>query len=79
MTSSNRNIFRVTGPLCGNLPANGEFPSQRPVRRSPGVFLDLRVNKHSSKQREAGDMIRHRAHYDVTLMVYLFEYVEFTE
>ena len=44
MTSSNGNIFRVTGSLCG------DFPSQRPVTRSFGVFFDLRLNKRSSKQ-----------------------------
>ena len=33
MTSSNGNIFRVTGPLCGNSPVIGEFPAQRPVTR----------------------------------------------
>ena len=72
--------FSALLALCaGNSPVNGEFPSQRPVTRSTDVFFDLRVNKNSSKQREAGDMRGHRAHYDVTVMVYLFEYVEFTE
>ena len=37
MTSSNETIFRVTGPLW----TTGEFPSQRPVRRSFDVFFDL--------------------------------------
>ena len=32
-TSSNGNIFHVTGPLWGNSPVTGEFPSQRPVTR----------------------------------------------
>ena len=50
MTSSNRNIFRVTGPLCGEFTAPGEFPAQRPVTRSFGVFFDLRLNKRLSKQ-----------------------------
>ena len=48
MTSSNGNIFRVTGPLCGNSPVSGEFPSQRPVTRSFDVFFDL--NEQLSKQ-----------------------------
>ena len=48
MTSSNRNIFRVTDPLCGEFP--GEFPSQRPVTRGFDVFFDLRMNKLLSKQ-----------------------------
>ena len=45
MTSSNGNIFRVTGPLYGEFTGHGEFPAQRPVTRSFGVFFDLRLNK----------------------------------
>ena len=43
MTSSNGNIFRVTGLLCG------EFPVQRPVTWSLDVFFDLHLNKRLSK------------------------------
>ena len=50
MTSSNGNIFRVTGPLCGELTGPDEFPAQRPVTRSFDVFFDLRLNKRLSKQ-----------------------------
>ena len=50
MTSSNENIFRVTGPLCGEFTGPGEFPTQRPVTRSFDVFFDLRLNKRLSKQ-----------------------------
>ena len=50
MTSSNGNIFRVTGPLCGEFTSPGEFPTQRPVTRSFDVFFDLRLNKRLSKQ-----------------------------
>ena len=45
MTSSNGNIFRVTGPLCGEVTGPGEFPTQRPVTRSFDVFSDIRLNK----------------------------------
>ena len=38
MASSNRNIFRVTGLLCGEF--TGAFPAQRHVRRSFDVFFD---------------------------------------
>ena len=48
MTSSNGNIFRVTGHLRGEF--TGEFPAQRPVTRSFDVFFDLRLNKRLSKQ-----------------------------
>ena len=44
MTSSNGNIFRVTGPLCGEFTGSGEFPAQRPVTRSFDVYFDLRPN-----------------------------------
>ena len=50
MTSSNGNIFRVTGPLCGEFTGPGEYPTQRPVTRSIDVFFDLRLNKRLSKQ-----------------------------
>ena len=50
MTSSNGNIFRVTGPLCGEFTGPGEFPTQRPVTRSFDVLFDLRLNKRLSKQ-----------------------------
>ena len=50
MTSSNGNIFRVTGPLCGEFTGPGEFPPQRPVTRSFDVFFHLRLNKRLSKQ-----------------------------
>ena len=50
MTSSNGNVFRVTGHLCGNSPLPGEYPAQRPVTQSYDVFFDLRPNKRLSKQ-----------------------------
>ena len=57
MTSSNGNMFRVTGfcagnsPVtAGNSPVTGEFPSHRPVTRSFDVCFDLRLNKRLSKQ-----------------------------
>ena len=50
MTSSNGNIFRVTGPLCGEFTGPGEFPTQRAVTRNFDVFFDLRLNKRLSKQ-----------------------------
>ena len=50
MTSSNGNIFRVTGPLRGEFTGPGEFPTQRPVMRSFDVSFDLRLNKRLSKQ-----------------------------
>ena len=65
MTSSNGNIFRVTGPLWAE--STGGFSSQRPVTRSFDVFFDLRLNKWVNN-RDAGDLRRRRAHYDVIVM-----------
>ena len=50
MTSSNGNIFRVTGPLCGEFTGPGEFPTQRSVTRSFDVYFDLRLNIRLSEQ-----------------------------
>ena len=67
ITSSNGNMFRVTGPLYS--PVTGEFPSQRLVRQSFDVLFDLHLNKRLSKQSRRGDLRHHRAHYEVTVMV----------
>ena len=50
MTSSNGNIFRVTGPFCGKFTGHRWIPPQRPVTRSFDVFFHLRLNKRLSKQ-----------------------------
>ena len=43
--------FSTLLAICaGNSPVTGEFPAQRPVMRSFGVFFDLRLNKRLSKQ-----------------------------
>ena len=49
MASSNGNIFRVNGHLCGEF-TDPRSPSQRPVTPSFDVFFDLRPNKRLSKQ-----------------------------
>ena len=68
MTSSNGNIFRVTGPLCGEFTGPGDFPTQRPVTRSFDVFfICARINDWVNK-REAGDLRRYRGHYVVIVM-----------
>ena len=62
--------FSALLAICaGNSPVPGEFPAQRPVTRSFDVFFDLRLNKRlNKKNREAGDLRRYRAHYDVIVM-----------
>ena len=43
--------FSALLTLCaGNSQVTGEFPTQRPVTRSFGIFFDLRLNKRLSKQ-----------------------------
>ena len=43
--------FSALLAICaGNSPVAGEFPAQRQVTRSFGVFFDLRLNEHLSKQ-----------------------------
>ena len=49
MTSSNRNIFRLTGSLWGEFTVTSEFPSHRPVMRGFDVFFDLCLYKWLSK------------------------------
>ena len=61
--------FSALLAICaGNSPGSGEFPAQRPVTRSFDVFFDLRLNKRWVNNREAGDLRRYCAHYDVTVM-----------
>ena len=68
MTSSNENIFRVTGPCWENPPITGGFPSQRQVMQSFDVFFDLCLNNGWANNRDAGDLRRHCAHNDLTVM-----------
>ena len=58
--------FSALLALCvGNSPVTGEFPTQRSVTRSFHFFFDLRLNKELGNNRDAGDLRRHRADYDV--------------
>ena len=60
--------FSALLDLCaGNSPVTGEFPAQMPVTRSFDIFFDLRINGWVNN-READDLRRHRAHYDVAAM-----------
>ena len=76
MTSSNGNIFRVTGSLCREFtshrwihsPVTGEFPSQKPVTQALMFSLIYAWINAWVNNREAGDLRRHGAHYDVTVM-----------
>ena len=50
MTSSNGNIYSVTGLCAGNSSEAGEIPSQSPVTRSFDVFFELCQNKRLRKK-----------------------------
>ena len=69
MTSSNGNVFRVTGLLCG------EFTGHRWIPLTKGrdaelwcyLWFALWINGWVNN-RETDDLRRHRAHYDVIVM-----------
>ena len=69
MTSSNGNIFRVTGPLCREFTGHWWFPLMKCQWHRALMFcliciwINGWVNNH-----EAGDLRRHRFHYDVIVM-----------
>ena len=66
--------FSALLAFCAGIsPVSGEFPTQRPVTRSFDVILDLCLNNGWVNNREAGDLRRHRTHYDVVGMYYLFK------
>ena len=82
MTSSNGNIFRVTGHLCGEFTGRRESPpppppphthththTQRPVTRSFMFSLSCAWIHSWVNNSEAGDLRRHRAHFDVNVKV----------
>ena len=69
MTSSNGNISALLALCAGNSPVTGEFPAQRLVRRGALMFsLICAWINGWVKSRDAGDLRRHRAHYDVIVM-----------
>ena len=50
MTSSNRNIFRVTGHLCGEFTGPRWIPHTKVSDAELWSFFDVRLNKRLSKQ-----------------------------
>ena len=53
---------------AGISPVIDEFPAQKSVTESFGVFFDLHLNNSWVNNREAGDLKRYRTHYDVIIM-----------
>ena len=68
ITSSNRNIFRVTGPSCGKFTCLRWIPLTKACDEELWCFLWSApwINGWVNN-REAGDLRRHRAHYDIVI------------
>ena len=54
---------------AGNSPLTGEFLAQRPVTRNFDISFICAWMTPWVNNREAGDLRRHRAHYDVTVIM----------
>ena len=62
-------FYALLVTCAGNSVVTGEFLAQRPVTRSFDVFIDLQLTNGWVNNGEAGDLRRHRAHYDVIVMI----------
>ena len=68
MTSSNGNIFRVTGPLWGKFTGHWWSSLTKVSDAELWCFL-WSVSEHTVEQTiNTGDLIGNRTHYDVTVM-----------
>ena len=65
ITSSNGNIYRVTGPLCGEFTGHRWFPLAKASDAELWCFFICAWINGWINNREAGDWRRHRAHYEV--------------
>ena len=74
MTSSNGHIFRVTGPLCGEF--TGNSPHKGQWHGALMFSLICAWINDWVNNREAGDLRRHRAHYDVRVMKFVNGHTE---
>ena len=70
VTSSNGNIFHVTGPLCGEFTDHRWIPLTKASDARLCCFLWSAPNNDWVNNREAGDLRRHRAHYDVIVIFF---------
>ena len=73
MLSQQIETFSALLALCArNSPVTGEYPSQRPVTRSLMYLMICAWTNGWVNNRNAGDLRRHRAHYDITVMMFLY-------
>ena len=68
VTSSNGKIFRVTGHMCGEFTGPRWIPRTKASDAEFDVFFDRVWINGWVNNREAGDLRRYRAHYDVIVM-----------
>ena len=70
MTSSNGIIFHVTGHLCGEFTGHRWIPCTKASDAELWCLLWSAPEKTLVNNGETGDLSRHRAHYDVTVMIH---------
>ena len=73
MTSSNGNIFHITGPSCGEFTVPQWIPHTKGQWRRALMFslICARINSWVNN-RDPGDLRCHGAHYDVIVMYHQF-------
>ena len=67
MTSSNGNIVRVTGPLWGESTGHRWIPLIKACDAELWCLL-WSAPEQNANNRDAGDLRRQRAHYDITVI-----------
>ena len=72
MTSSNGNIFRLTGPLCGQFNGHRWIPLTKASDAELWCFLWSAWTNGGVNNPDAGDLRRHCSHYHVTVMLMAF-------
>ena len=68
MTLSNGNIFRVAAPLCGEFTGHQWIIHTKASDAGLHIFFGCAWINGWVNNREAGDLRRYRAHYDVIVM-----------
>ena len=74
-TSSNGIIFYVTDHLCGEFTGHRWIPHKGQWRGALMFSLICAWINGWVNNREAGDLRRHCAHYDITVMLYHLQYL----
>ena len=68
--SSNGNIFRITGTLCGEFTGHQWIPLTKASDADLWCFFDLRLHNGWINNWDAGGLRRHHIHYDITVTLY---------